>query len=129
MKKLLTLTLLLCSFFFIGCNTTDLNNSNEPDMEITYFEDFNYLPMYPGAEKVSYTPPEQEGTVGKGVYIIPEDNLNEASSKYTKILKDNGWEVNQDESNPFLDCKKGDHTAAILFSIKNDKPTLEVLAK
>lgn len=128
MKKFTKVIIVLLLFLLVplvGCGN---NNSGTSD-KISYYKDFKFLPMYPGAEKISYTPPEGEGYLGKGSYKIPSEEINLVVENYAKILEKDGWTVKKQDSNPFIDCTKGDHTAGILVSEKENVLTIEILAK
>lgn len=118
MKKLLYLLLTLCMFSMISC-TGEYGGENgtgnkDNDGKVSYFEEFNYLPKYSGAEKVSFTESTEEGKLSKAEYTVPDSDAASSTDKYATILENDGWTIQKDEENNFITAKKDEHIASIL---------------
>jgi len=120
-------------FLLISC-TGESGNENgienkENDAKLSYFEEFTYLPEYPGAKKISFTESTGEGVLAKAEYSVPDTDPKTAADKYSTILENDGWTVKKDEENNFLDARKDDHIASILFHDKEGDLKLIISAK
>lgn len=125
MKKRFSILFLI--IFIISMPLLACGNNSSGSGEV--FDDFKFLPKYPAAEKVSYKPAETDGTSAKGIYKISDVTPDDATKKYTEMLKKAGWEIKEDESNPFIDATKGEHKAIILFTEESEKTQMQVLAR
>lgn len=112
----------------MGCGSGD-NNSSKNGKGVTYSEDLKFLPIYPNSKKVSYTPAESKDHMGKLIYTVDENDLDVVTKNYSDLLKKDKWEVTKDKDSNFLDCKKGDHIAAILITTKDNTTNIDILAK
>lgn len=121
MKKLLIVLLLVFAIFPTGCGE---GNSSK----ITYYKEFNYIPKIPDSQLIKFTPAEGE-KLASAEYQLPDMELATISKDYQTLLEKDGWTIKPDKDNLFLDCKKGTHTAAMLFSMKDQKKVLEIVSK
>lgn len=108
MKKLISVFLLIFTVAFVGCS-----------QKVTYSEKFDYLPIIPGSELVSFE--EGEGKApnkapDKAEYILKETTMDKASSDYKDLLTNNGWTFSETESEESLyKFTKDKHWAIIMF--------------
>lgn len=128
MKKLLVLFLALILFIPMGCGNSTKDNDKSND-KIKYFAEFKYLPEYPGAEKVSFEPSDVDGGFSKASYKLTEKDIEKSTTDYKAILEKDGWTAERTTDSFFLDCKKGDHSAAILFADRDGTIMLDIIAK
>jgi len=130
MKKLLYLLLATCMFLFISCSGESGEENNAGNNEKTsYFEEFTYLPKYPGAKKISFTESTEEGVLSKAEYSVPDTDPKSCADKYATIIENDGWTVQKDEQNNFLTATKDDHIASILFHDKEGDVKLIISSK
>ncbi|MCM1990261.1 hypothetical protein [Oceanirhabdus seepicola] len=108
---------LLFAVSFIACN-----------QEITYTEEFNYLPKYEGMVIEDFKEPI-EGQMGIAVYKLKDASPEDVLKKYERLLKKDGWKVTKDNKPANLTVEKENHQATIATSKTEEGTTLTIMSK
>ncbi len=135
MKKIFLATILVLSLVLsiVGCSGTPQepienpqeNPQENPPVEITYTDEFPYLPKHPSMVLKEL----QKGSPESGdyaFYTIPDAEYETFFVKYEEILKQDGWSVTIDEKPNGLGVAKDDHMAAMTVN-KTAEGTMMVI--
>lgn len=127
MKKITFLLILV--ILTLGLAACSPSPQAPKEAEITYTEEFDYIPKHEAMELQHFNESEGEGEFSDALYKLEGVEADKFLEEYQALLVKDGWEIVEDKKPISLSAKKNDRTAVFLLNESNEGILLMVLAK
>lgn len=125
MKK----TFYLFLTFILILALTACGSTKTPNNNITYTEEFDYIPKHEAMALDSYAEAEAADQFSDALYKLNGVNFDTFLEEYQTILEKDGWEITEDKKPISISAQKGERIAVFLLSESDGGILMMVLAR